>query len=136
MIKYQILSKNQLIVICAWGGNTLEDILIFSKKLREDPDFSQGYDTIFYDNQTESKLTNDDIRILSEPRIDTSKEAGKIAIVAPKDIVFGLSRMHEILSESKMPNNICVFREIESALKWLGQEILYIEKIVENLMMK
>ena len=66
-----------------------------------------------------------------------NKKAGKIAIIAPQNVNFGLSRMHQLLSESKIPNEIYVFRDIQAALKWLDKEIsVDIEEIFHELMME
>ncbi|MDD2271384.1 MAG: hypothetical protein PHP95_11815 [Desulfuromonadaceae bacterium] len=47
----------------------------------------------------------------------------KVAIVAPSDLVFGLSRMYETFSEvNSMPQNIYVFRNQADADKWLLDE--------------
>ena len=43
----------------------------------------------------------------------------KIAIIAPSDIGFGMSRMYEIYSDV-IPWDLVVFRSVESALAWLG----------------
>ena len=43
----------------------------------------------------------------------------RLAIVAPKDHVYGLSRMYEMLS-TDTPEEIRVFREYDPAVKWLG----------------
>jgi hypothetical protein len=43
----------------------------------------------------------------------------KVAVVAPKDLSFGLARMYEILSHS-VQWNFVVFRAMDAALAWLG----------------
>lgn len=43
----------------------------------------------------------------------------KVAVVAPKDISFGLARMYENFLNS-VPWNFVVFRSMEAALAWLG----------------
>ena len=43
----------------------------------------------------------------------------KVAVVAPKDLSFGLARMYEILSDS-VHWNFVVFRAMDAALAWLG----------------
>ena len=133
MIKYRILPEQKLIAICNWGKTTVEEILKFSQDLRSDPDFSQSYDTILDNTQIETVFTSDEIDKLSSPRIDTSKQAGKVAIIAIADITYGMSRMHELVTETKSPNKISVFRNTGSALKWLDREGLDIESIFEEI---
>jgi hypothetical protein len=43
----------------------------------------------------------------------------KVAVVAPKDLSFGLARMYEAFTDS-VPWDFTVFRVIEAALAWLG----------------
>lgn len=43
----------------------------------------------------------------------------KIAVIAPKDLSFGMARMFEAFSDT-VPFNFGVFREIDAALAWLG----------------
>ncbi|MDY6792081.1 MAG: hypothetical protein SWH54_12510 [Thermodesulfobacteriota bacterium] len=43
----------------------------------------------------------------------------KVAVVAPKDLSFGLARMYEVLSDSVLWN-FAVFRAMDAALAWLG----------------
>jgi hypothetical protein len=42
----------------------------------------------------------------------------RLAIVAPRDHVFGMARMYEIL-RSDAPEEICVFRDRAAAERWL-----------------
>ena len=43
----------------------------------------------------------------------------KVAVVAPKDLSFGLARLYEVLSDS-VDWNFVVFRAMDAALAWLG----------------
>lgn len=43
----------------------------------------------------------------------------KIAVIAPKDLTFGLARMYEALIASA-PCEFVVFRSLDAALAWLG----------------
>ena len=45
----------------------------------------------------------------------------KTAIVAPRELLYGLSKIYEVLYElSQAPADIKVFRNIGEARKWLG----------------
>jgi hypothetical protein len=44
---------------------------------------------------------------------------GRCAVIASKDSVYGMSRMWEILS-SERSQHICVFRQMNDAITWLG----------------
>ena len=43
----------------------------------------------------------------------------KIALVAERGVVYGMSRMFQTLAEDKLPN-LRIFRELEPALEYLG----------------
>jgi len=52
----------------------------------------------------------------------------KVAVVAPKDISFGLARMYEIFTDTA-PWDFVVFRAADAALAWLGAP----ENLLDNL---
>jgi hypothetical protein len=43
----------------------------------------------------------------------------RVAVVAPKDLSFGLARMYDAFADS-IPWNFVVFRAMDAALAWLG----------------
>jgi hypothetical protein len=51
--------------------------------------------------------------------VDSRLDGGKLAIVAPRDLLFGMARMYEIL-RGDSPVEVRVFREREEAESWLG----------------
>ena len=44
----------------------------------------------------------------------------RLAIVAPKDVIYGMARMFEIL-RSDAPQEIRIFRDLEEAREWIQQ---------------
>jgi hypothetical protein len=68
-------------------------------------------------------LSIDDISAL-RPRSEALRRAtqpGRLAIVAPSDITFGLARMYEMMfEESQPPREILVVRSIREATSWLN----------------
>ena len=46
----------------------------------------------------------------------------RLAIVAPSDLLFGMIRMYQILSDSN-PNSIRVFRDLSGVEEWLGTSL-------------
>ena len=54
-----------------------------------------------------------------EKRLDDINESTKVAVVAPKDLSFGLARMYKVLADS-VNWNFVVFRALDAALAWLG----------------
>jgi hypothetical protein len=55
----------------------------------------------------------------AEAKLTDIEGSMKVAVVAPKDLSFGLARMYEILSDS-VHWNFVVFRAMDAALAWLG----------------
>lgn len=51
--------------------------------------------------------------------VNSRLKEGKLAIVAPRDLFFGMARMYEIL-RSESPVEVRVFRERGEAESWLG----------------
>jgi hypothetical protein len=51
--------------------------------------------------------------------VDSRLEQGKLAIVAPRDLLFGMARMYEMLRDES-PVEVRVFRERNEAESWLG----------------
>ena len=67
-------------------------------------------------------VTSQDIDDITEwqTSIDALIGNGRCAVVASKDSVFGMNRMWEIFS-SERSQQICVFRQINDAVLWLGE---------------
>ncbi|HYW32719.1 MAG TPA: hypothetical protein VE869_14565 [Gemmatimonas sp.] len=53
--------------------------------------------------------------------IDELGIATRLAIVAPTDAVYGVSRMYELLRGDGVPEEIRVFRDLNAALQWLAE---------------
>ena len=51
--------------------------------------------------------------------VDSRLEEGKLAIVAPRDLLFGMARMYEMLRDDS-PVEVRVFRERDEAESWLA----------------
>jgi len=53
-------------------------------------------------------------------KLGFSRQGGKTAVVAPKDLVYGLARMFQIMSDTDdFPFETRVFRSYEEAEQWL-----------------
>lgn len=133
MINYRILPENRLIVFSNWGVTSLEEIFDLSRNLWSDPEISESYDAILDNTHLEEPFTSKEIYKLIESRDALKWTTGKLAVISPDDVVFGLSRMHEMMSENKSPSTIRVFRDKSSALKWLDREELDIEGVFEEI---
>lgn len=104
----------------ATGAASIEDIMGYYSKI-EHMNFKPGYSVLVDCSEVSSGISFDDIVLIVERRSELHREIGpeKIAIVAKKDVVFGLARVFGSMIEQK---NIeaNVFRDEEKALQWLG----------------
>jgi len=79
-----------------------------------------------YRKITKFDLNLEDVKkvVMQDKKHELIFDQSKCAIVADADIVYGLSRMWEILSEN---NNLSkkIFRKINDAKTWLGLESDY-----------
>ena len=52
-----------------------------------------------------------------------ARKNGKIAVIAPKDLEFGMARMFQLMSDEKQfPFRVKVFRHVGEACQWLFVE--------------
>ena len=122
-ITYRLRSDEKLVILIHQGIVTDEEFLSFYRTLYEDNRFDKSFDLLVDLRQTESASRS--AEALSEfaefiRNLFSNTNAGpKVAVVAPKDISFGLARMYEALS-GDVPFEFAVFRTSDEALSWLG----------------
>ncbi len=133
MIKYRILPEHKLVVYCNWGVTPMEDVLEMSRRLRTDPDYISSYDGIFDNTRLEHPYTSEEMRILAERRMEKNPSNGRLAVISPDDVVYGMSRMHQLIGEGSFPVQINVFRDAKSALEWLNKTGIDIESILKEI---
>ena len=81
---------------------------------------NQKYQILDFSQCTDFELSSDDINNLSQLAINASKINPNIimAIIAPTDLVFGMSRVYEVYAEES-GFKIKVFREKSQAESWV-----------------
>jgi hypothetical protein len=110
-----------LIRTSASGRITGPDLVEYYHRLRAHPDFRGSLNEIFDATQVEAiDLTADDVRRLSSVTEEFTRRGVpvKVAIVAPGDLEFGMSRMYEMLQVQSV-NELKVFRERSAAENWI-----------------
>ena len=87
------------------------------------PDYDPNMNAIWdLTNADTSAVTSHDVSSLAElVKQHWGKTASKAALVANKDLNFGLSRMYESLVSDGESHNVMVFKEIADALNWLAE---------------
>ena len=102
---------------------TDDEFLSFYKTLYGDTQFDKSLNLLVDLRQTESSersaaALNEFAYFMQRQFVDTNTTP-KVAVVAPKDVSFGLARMFEVLSDD-VPLRFMVFRTADTALSWLG----------------
>ena len=104
----------------AHGILTDQDAYSHQDNLRNDPEFDPGYSQFFnFIKVTKAELSTDAIHRLAEK--NPFGLGSKRAFVAPSDMMFGLSRMFQVLITDHK-DELTVFRDIDDARKYLSIE--------------
>lgn len=120
-IRMVIERDNGLIRTTASGRLTGLDLVEYYRRLRAHPDFRSNLDEIFDATQVDAiDVTAEDVRTLSSITEEFTKHGVpvRVAIVAPGDLEFGMSRMYELLQVQSI-NVLKVFRDRRTAEDWL-----------------
>jgi len=120
--RYTIDRDRRLVLSIATGTLTNDDLRRHMGDLTVDPDFDPGFRQIFdFRAVEELEATGSvlrDIRAASP-----WKEPTRRAFVCTLDVVFGMARMFQMLSDGG-PDEIRVFRRMPDALEWLEIEAI------------
>lgn len=120
-ILYRIFPGKKVAYIKASGIINVDEIIIEGARMFAETEWQNGFNILCdYRAITEFDLSNEDIKMIAdrdkvhEPIFDKSK----CAVVATSDLIFGLSRMWEIISEDTSLTTM-IFRDIRKAIDWL-----------------
>ncbi len=109
------------LVICVHKGDRSDDeFLAASKSMYENDLFNRLVD--MRQAKGSASRSSNALRQLSEfveMQFAETNAHPKIAIIAPEDSSFGISRMYEVFTDSA-PWDLVVFRSVDPALSWLG----------------
>ncbi len=122
-ITYSIDPKLGVIFTTAWDVLTVEELFEHKRKLAADPDFKPGMVELSDVRQiTELDVTPEGIgRFVAQDTISAEKLRDyKLAIIVSQEVVFGMARMYEMMTEQNV-SNVAVFRDLEEAKTWLGR---------------
>jgi hypothetical protein len=120
---YKIYPDKNLVITKAVGDSALEDMIIHMNKVNADPAFKKGMNSIVDISEVAIKIDIQTMSRLLEYIKTIEKVRGKCkwAIVAPRDLYYGLVRMFSFLSRDTMIETQA-FRTLEEALEWVGAE--------------
>jgi len=124
-------SEQQVVFVIHLGLVDDDEVLTLNERIRVDPRVKSGF-SIFVDlREARSELrTTEALKRLAEQsrqwlRDPTSNS--RLAVLAPRDISYGLARMFGTFSDAA-ENQFCVFRDLHTAADWLGIPVSSIEK--------
>lgn len=122
-IEYQGRPEHNLIILVHVGTIPDDEFLTFYESLygsnQFDPSMNLLVDLRQADSTSRSSVV---LRQLANTVVERYKgitTRPKVAVVAPKDLSFGLARMYEVYADS-VPWDFVVFRAVDAALAWLG----------------
>ena len=130
-VEYKIIEDKKLVIVKASGTVTDKEILGYLNSLAADERYIAPMKKLVDFSLTEKveKTYQGAVDVADRKKVhDTVFSGEKCAFVAPTDLTYGMSRMHQALMEGR-EGSIEVFRGIKQALKWLDVEL---DKSVES----
>ena len=120
-IDYRIDGDWGIVVTMVSGEVTTEDLRGHATALANDPRARECDELADLSGVTGVSVPTEAVRGMAEwlRDADTNRPGGKLALVAPTDVGFGMARLYEVHREH--PDiEVRVFRERGDALDWLG----------------
>lgn len=124
-VKTVVDIEKNLVIHTILGGFGLVDIEPAWRAMLVDPKFQAGMNVLwdFRQGIQTSSFSAEDMRHIVSMTAEHIKQRGaeyKLALLAPRDLYFGLSRMFEAYGD-EIPIEIHAFRTMENALDWLNE---------------
>jgi hypothetical protein len=126
-INGQIVLNGDGFLETAWGQLSAEDVISFLDGILASPPVPDPY-FVLLDYSKVKDITGSitEVRAVvqrSEQLKKQTKRRCVLAVIATKPVVYGLSRMWQVLAEFKTGWYINVFRDRDEALAWLQHEV-------------
>lgn len=123
-VDYRINEDQKLVYVCISGDVTLHEMLDHLDALSADPGYTAPMKKIIDFRYCRSyPLTGTDQEIVARKKTSLSRvfDREKCAILAPNDLEYGMSRVHQALTIDSGIDTM-VFRNLEETLDWLKIE--------------
>jgi hypothetical protein len=122
-VTYALDREQRLIRTRCYGPTTLPEVLGYFEELRAQPDLPQHLDGLLDFTDMTGAPDRDQLRTIAGEMKKMAPQVtfGAIAIVAPGDLLFGMSRMLGIFAEGLFATT-GVFRTLPEAERWLEQQ--------------
>jgi hypothetical protein len=120
-VTYEIDRKLALIRTRCSGDVRFEEVVRHFRELESDPSLPARVDVLIDLTEMSSIPESEQIRSVAGEveRLQQRLEWGACAIVASRDVLFGMSRMFEVFAENHFADSH-VFREVDGAELWLA----------------
>jgi len=122
-IELHIRPEHHLVILVHVGATPDDEFLAFYRSLYESDTFDSSMNQLVDLRQADSQSRSPEVlRQFAGFIKSTLEDDGvypKIAVVAPRDLSFGLARMYQAFAAS-VPWDFAVFRAMDAALAWLG----------------
>ncbi len=119
---FEINPRTRRVDVRVKGRDTAADLTRRVQEITGDPLWSPGFDILVDTCEVnEFDFSTSDIQDIARLHEDMNKliGGGKLAIAAPRDLIYGVGRMWETLAEGRTALSIRVFRSLEEAETWL-----------------
>jgi len=122
-VTYHIDKVKGIIRTRCIGNVTFDEVVDHFRELERDPDCPNHLDVLLDLSETTSIPEANQLRAVSYQigRIRERVKFNACAIVACKEVLFGMMRMFEIFAEEQF-RMTCVFREVGEAEAWLTSQ--------------
>ena len=118
---YKIDTHHNIVLFKATGAFTSEILLECLNVVTADPKFKTNFNHLV-DLQDLSSFPADSSDMQKRTSLDREMEEmigeGKIALVSSNELVYGMTRMYEIMMDDALPT-VCTFKQMDDAIDWL-----------------
>lgn len=123
-LRVEVNKSRHLIIKTAVGDVSFTDVQQSCEQMFSDPDFDPSFDML-WDARLATSIDLSSNQVIHFAQNPMLHQDSRVAFVASESHVFGVLRMFEIYySMIASPAQTHVFRNVNEALKWLGQPSL------------
>lgn len=107
------------------GTINIDDLIKHLQALYQSPDFDSDMNAVWDIRAANSSLvTKEDVNVLINFVVKQwgQNAKNKMALVAERDLEYGMSRMYQIMLEDKTTSKVAIFKDIQAAEDWIEQK--------------
>jgi hypothetical protein len=119
---YRIDSVHGVVLTSCTGVLTDDDLLAHKRQLADDPNLRPGMVELS-DVRGVERLDVTAVGVRQMVMMDEDLQSHRLAIVVSQEVIYGMARMYQSLTEPNNPN-VGVFRDMSEARAWLGLSAL------------